>query len=166
MRGANSYGESLFSTIRLNNFVPAIQPLPSISSWLNDTLGTSDEKLSSMCEAHIRGGRPSIAPETLMRAMRLRVLFSMRNERQMVEQINFNLPFRWFVGLSIDDMVWNYSVFSKSRDRLIIQTGRAPRRVGFSTACWVGYLVVYVFSPHYLLRHLQLFHFDTFSVSR
>ena len=73
----------------------------------------------SVITADIRGGRPSIAPEKLMRAMLLQVLFSIRSERQLVEQINYNLLFRWFVGLSIDELVWNHSVFSKNRDRLI-----------------------------------------------
>ena len=78
-----------------------------------------DEKFSAMYEADIRGGRTSIAPEKLMRAMLLQVLFSIRSERQLVEQINYNLLFRWFVDLSIDDAVWNHSIFSKNRDRLI-----------------------------------------------
>ncbi len=78
-----------------------------------------DGPFSAMYEADARGGRPSIAPEKLMRAMLLQVLFSIRSERQLFEQINYNLLFRWFVGLSIDDAVWNHSVFSKNRDRLI-----------------------------------------------
>ena len=119
MRGADSYSESLFSTIRLEDFVPANHPLRPIRIWMNDTLAKMDEKFSAMYEADIRGGRPSIAPEKLMRAMLLQVLFSIRSERQLVEQINYNLLFRWFVGLSIDEAVWNHSVFSKNRDRLI-----------------------------------------------
>jgi transposase len=72
-----------------------------------------------MDEADTKGGRPSIAPDKLMRAMLLQVLFSVRSERQLVEQIQRNLLFRWFVGLAIEEPVWNYSVFSKHRDRLI-----------------------------------------------
>ena len=72
-----------------------------------------------MYEADIKGGRLSIAPEKLMRAMLLQVLYSVRSERQLVEQIQYNLLFRWFVGLAIEDSVWHHSVFSKSRDRLI-----------------------------------------------
>ena len=119
MRGADSYRESLFSTIRLEDFVSPNHPLRAIRIWMNDTLAKMDEKFSAMYEADIRGGRPSIAPEKLMRAMLLQVLFSIRSERQLVEQVNYNLLFRWFVGLSIDDAVWNHSVFSKNRDRLI-----------------------------------------------
>ena len=119
MRGADRYNESLFSTVRLEDFVPADHPLRPIRSWVNDALAKMDERFSAMYEADIRGGRPSIAPEKLMRAMLLQVLYSVRSERQLVEQINYNLLFRWFVGLSIDDAVWNHSVFSKNRDRLI-----------------------------------------------
>ncbi len=68
--------------------------------------------------ADIKGGRPSIAPEKVMRAMLLQVLYSVRSKRQLVEQIEYNLLFRWFVGLAIEDTVWNHSVFSKNRDRL------------------------------------------------
>ena len=72
-----------------------------------------------MYEADIKGGRLSIAPEKLMRAMLLQVLYSVSSERQLVEQIQYDLLFRWFVGLAIEDSVWHHSVFSKSRDRLI-----------------------------------------------
>lgn len=75
MRGADSYNESLFSTIRLEDFVPANHPLRPIRIWMNDTLAKMDERFSAMYEADIRGGRPSIAPEKLMRAMLLQVLY-------------------------------------------------------------------------------------------
>jgi hypothetical protein len=68
MRGADRYSESLCSTVRLEDAVPATHPLRSIRTWVNDTLGEMDEKFSAMYEADIRGGRPSIAPEKLMRA--------------------------------------------------------------------------------------------------
>ena len=119
MRGNDIYNESLFSTVRLEDFVPANHPLRPIRLWMNEALAKMDERFSAMYEADVKGGRPSIAPEKLMRAMLLQVLFSVRSERQLVEQINYNLLFRWFVGLSIDDSVWNHSVFSKNRDRLI-----------------------------------------------
>ena len=85
----------------------------------DEALATMDTKFSAMYEADIKGGRPSIAPEKLMRAMLLQVLYSVRSERQLVEQLSYNLLFRWFVGLAIEDTVWNHSVFSKNRDRLI-----------------------------------------------
>ena len=119
MRGADAYNEALFSTVRLEDFVPASHPLRPIRQWINEALAQMDEKFSAMYEADVKGGRPSIAPEKLMRAMLLQVLFSVRSERQLVEQLSYNLLFRWFVGLAIEDTVWNHSVFSKNRDRLI-----------------------------------------------
>jgi transposase len=119
MRGADSYSESLFTTVKLEDIVSASQQLRPIRSWVNDALAKMDAKFSAMYEAHAKAGRPSIAPEKLMRAMLLQVLYSVRSERQLVEQIQYNLLFRWFVGLAIEDAVWNHSVFGKSRDRLI-----------------------------------------------
>ena len=119
MRGADAYNEALFTTVRLEDFVPAKHPLRPIRTWVNDALAKMDGKFSAMYEADVKGGRPSIAPEKLMRAMLLQVLYSVRSERQLVEQIQYNLLFRWFVGLAIEDTVWNHSVFSKNRDRLI-----------------------------------------------
>jgi len=119
MRGPDSYNESLFTTVKLEDFVPGKHPLRQIRSWVNDALTKMDLKFSAMYEADVKGGRPSIAPEKLMRAMLLQVLYSVRSERQLVEQIQYNLLFRWFVGLAIEDSVWDHSVFSKNRDRLI-----------------------------------------------
>ena len=119
MRGADTFTEALFTMAKLEDFVPADHPLRSIRSWVNDALAKMDRRFAAMYEADIKGGRPSIAPEKLMRAMLLQVLYSVRSERQLVEQIRYNLLFRWFVGLAIDDAVWNHSVFSKNRDRLI-----------------------------------------------
>jgi len=119
MRGSDGYNESLFSTVRLEDFVPANHPLRPIRAWMNEALAKMDERFSAMYEADVKGGRPSIAPEKLVRAMLLQVLYSVRSERQLVEQINYNLLFRWFVGLSIEDAVWNHSVFAKNRDRVI-----------------------------------------------
>ena len=119
MRGADSYNESLFTTVKLEEFVPANHPLRPIRTWVNEALVQMDGKLSALYEADVRGGRPSIAPEKLIRAMLLQVLYSVRSERQLVEQITYNLLFRWFVGLAIDDTVWHHSVFSKNRDRFI-----------------------------------------------
>ena len=117
MRGADSY--SLFTTVRLEDFVPASLPLRPIRAWANEALGTMDERFWAMYEADIKGGRPSIAQEKLMRAMLLQVLYSICSERQLMKQVTYNLLFRWFVGLSSDNPVWNHSVFSKNRDRLI-----------------------------------------------
>lgn len=119
MRGADSFNESLFTMAKLEDFVPPEHPLRPIRKWVNEVLAGMNERFTAMYEADVRGGRPSIAPEKLMRAMLLQVLYSIRSERQLVEQIQYNLLFRWFVGLAIDDKVWNHSVFSKNRDRLI-----------------------------------------------
>jgi len=119
MRGADSYNEALFSTVKLDEFVPASHPLRPIRTWMNDALAKMDARFSAMYESDVKGRRPSIAPEKLMRAMLLQVLYSIRSERQLVEQISYNLLFRWFVGLAIEDTVWNHSVFSKNRDRLM-----------------------------------------------
>ncbi len=86
---------------------------------VNGTLATKDAKFSAMYEADIKCGRPSIVPEKLMRAMLLQVLYSVSSERQPLEQIQYDLLFRWFVGLTIEDSVWNHAVFSENRDRLI-----------------------------------------------
>lgn len=105
MRGTDSYNESLFSTVRLEEFVPQRHPLRPIWTWMTEALSNMDAKFSAMYEADIKGGRLSIAPEKLVRAMLLQVLFSIRSERQLVEQISYNLLFRWVVGLSIEDAV-------------------------------------------------------------
>lgn len=86
-----------------------------ITGLVNEALG----RLNSLFNAiYADTGRESIAPEKLMRALPLQVFYSIRSERQLVEQMRYNLLFRWFVGLSLDDAVWNHSVFSKNRDRL------------------------------------------------
>ena len=72
-----------------------------------------------MYAADIKGGRPSIAPEKLLRAMLLQILYSIRSERMLMEQTQYNLLFRWFIGLSMDDIVWVPTVFTKNRERLI-----------------------------------------------
>src|SRR3977135_3965171 len=117
MRGADTFTENLFTLRKLEDFVPADHPLRAIRKMANAALAKMDRLFAGMYEAEIKGGRPSIAPEKLLRAMLLQVLYSVRSERQLVEQINYNLLFRWFVGLSIEDSVWNHSVFSKNRDR-------------------------------------------------
>ena len=94
MRGADAYNEALFSTVKLEEFVPQSHPLRPIRKWLNEALAEMDAKFSAMYEADVKGGRPSIAPEKLMRAMLLQVLYSVRSERQLVEQISYNLLFR------------------------------------------------------------------------
>ena len=119
MRGPDSFTEGLFTLRRLDDFVPATHPLRRIRLMANETLAKMDVLFAQMYEADIKGGRPSIAPEKLMRAMLLQILFSIRSERQLMEQTQYNMLFRWFIGLSMDDAVWVPTVFTKNRQRLI-----------------------------------------------
>jgi len=115
MRGTDGMQESLFTVAKLDDFVPADHPLRKIQVLVNEALG----RLNGLFNAiYADTGRESIAPEKLMRALLLQVFYSIRSERQLMEQMRYNLLFRWFVGLSLDDAVWNHSVFSKNRDRL------------------------------------------------
>ena len=119
MRGADTFTESLFTMRHLGDFVPANHPLRPIRVMVNAALAKMDALLSGMYEADIKGGRPSIAPEKLLRAMLLQIFYSIRSERQLMEQTQYNLLFRWFIGLAMDDAVWVPTVFSKNRERLI-----------------------------------------------
>jgi transposase len=116
MRGADGMQESLFTVKKLNDFVPAKHPLQPIREIVNLALERSDERFAKM---YAECGRQSIAPEKLMRALVLQVLYGVRSERLLVEQLGYNLLFRWFVGLALEDQVWDHSSFSKNRDRLI-----------------------------------------------
>lgn len=111
--------KSLFTSVRLECHLRPDQLLRPIRQWVNDALVEMGARFSAVYVAEVKGGRPSIAPEKLMRAMMLLVLYSVHRKRQLVEQIHYNLRFRWFVGLAIEDSVWNHSVFSKNCDRLI-----------------------------------------------
>jgi transposase len=106
----------MFSYVSLEQRVPAEHPLRAVRKITDDVL----RSLSAEFDALYAGsGRPSVAPEYVLRALLLQVFFSVRSERQLVEQIDYNLLFRWFVGLGMDDAVWNHAVFSKNRDRLL-----------------------------------------------
>ncbi|MBB5510889.1 transposase [Paraburkholderia sp. JPY681] len=108
--------EALFTTVKLEDFVPADHPLRPIRLLVNQAL-TRLNGLFGIIYAD--SGRASIAPEKLVRALLLQVFYSVRSERMLMEQMQYNLLFRWFVGLAIEDTVWNHSVFSKNRDRLL-----------------------------------------------
>jgi transposase len=116
MRGSDGMQESLFMMAKLDDFVPADHPLRAIQGLVNEALGRLNGLFN---EIYADSGRASIAPEKLMRALLLQVFYSVRSERQLCEQLRYNLLFRWFVGLAIDDAVWDHSVFSKNRDRLM-----------------------------------------------
>ena len=116
MRGTDEASGSLFSYVDLEERVPAGHPLRKIRQIVNDALASLDAEFDGL---YTDFGRPSIAPERLIRASLLQILFSIRSERQLMEQMDYNLLFRWFVGLGIDDPVWVPTVFTKNRDRLL-----------------------------------------------
>ena len=116
MRGSDERSGELFSYVDLEQRVPAKHPLRKIRQLVNDVLVSLDAEFAKLYSAF---GRESIAPERLLRALLLQALFTIRSERQLMEQLDYNLLFRWFVGLGIDDAVWVPTVFSKNRDRLL-----------------------------------------------
>ena len=116
MRGSDERTGSLFSFVDLEERVPRRHPLRKIRQIVNDALAALDGDFSKLYASE---GRPSIAPEKLLRASLLQAFFSVRSERQLMEQVDFNLLFRWFVGLGIDDPVWDATVFTKNRNRLL-----------------------------------------------
>jgi transposase len=116
MRGMDERSGSLFSYVDIEARVPAKHPLRRIRELVNAALATLDRKFETL---YSPDGRPSIAPERLVRASLLQLFYSIRSERQLMERLDFDLLFRWFVGLGIDDEVWDHSVFSKNRDRLL-----------------------------------------------
>jgi transposase len=116
MRGEQSQQESMFSYVPLERRISSDHPLRKIRAFADVGLKRLEPMFRQM---YAKGGRPSIAPERLLRAQLLMVLYSIRSETQLMEQIDFNLLYRWFVGLGMDEAVWETSVFSKNRERLI-----------------------------------------------
>jgi len=116
MRGTDETSGSLFSYVDLEERIPERHPLRKIRQVVNDALASLDAEFEAL---YTDFGRPSIPPERLIRASLLQILFSVRSERQLMEQMDYNLMFRWFVGLGIDDPVWVPTVFTKNRDRLL-----------------------------------------------
>src|SRR5258707_1198063 len=116
MRGEQRGSEGLFSYIRLEERIAADHPLRTIRALVNEVLATLSGRFE---ELYSHTGRPSIPPEHLLKASLLQAFFTVRSERQLMEQINYNILFRWFVGLSMDDAVWDASSFSKNRERLM-----------------------------------------------
>ena len=116
MRGSDGRVGSLFSYVDLEDRIPAAHPLRKVRAIVNAVLAALDAEFSKL---YASDGRPSIAPERLLRAALIQILFSIRSERQLMDQMQYNLLFRWFVGLGIDDAVWVPTVFTKNRDRLL-----------------------------------------------
>lgn len=116
MRGFDEHQDRMFSVVTLEERVPKdhpLRPVRDIVDWALRELHSDFEALYSTT------GRPSIAPERLLRALLIQILYTVRSERMLMEQLDYNLLFRWFVGLTADDPVWNASTFSKNRDRLL-----------------------------------------------
>ena len=116
MRGDERFQDEMFSIVTLEQRVPQDHPLREIRKLTDVVLASLSDEFDALYSV---SGRPSIAPEYVLRALLLRVFYSVRSERQLVEQLDYNLLFRWFVGLGMDDAVWNHAVFSKNRDRLL-----------------------------------------------
>jgi len=116
MRGTDVQQSGLFSYVSLESRVPAEHPLRGIKKLLDEALSGMSRDFERV---YAQEGRPSIPPERLVRASTLQILYSIRSERLLCEQLDYNLLFRWFVGLSIDEPIWDHSTFTKNRDRLI-----------------------------------------------
>src|SRR5580658_2936102 len=116
MRGSHVRSSSLFTLVDVEARVSRDHPLRAIRAMTDAALESLSAEFSQLYSVT---GRPSIAPEMLLRAMLLQAFYSVRSERQLMERLDFDLLFRWFVGLGIDDPVWDHSTFSKNRDRLL-----------------------------------------------
>ena len=116
MRGADEQPGSMFSYVSLEDRVPADHPLRAIRRITDRALERLSPRFGTL---YVTFGRPSIAPEKLLRALLLQALYTIRSERLLMEQLDYNLLFRWFVGLGMDDAVWVPTTFTKNRDRLL-----------------------------------------------
>lgn len=116
MRGVDVHQEGLFSYLSPESRIPKHHPLRAVRVLTDRALGELGDQFEAL---YAQAGRPSIAPEKLLRALLLQIFYSIRSERLLCEQLDYNLLFRWFIGLSMDDAVWDHSTFSKNRDRLL-----------------------------------------------
>jgi transposase len=116
MRGNDEQQGAVFSYVSAEQRIAAEHPLRRIRAMTDAALRELSGEFDALYAA---GGRPSIAPEKLLRALLLQILYSRRSERLLMEEMNYNLLFRWFVGLEMDDEVWDVTVFTKNRERLI-----------------------------------------------
>ena len=116
MRGADEQPGSMFSYVSLEERVPPDHPLRAIRRITDRALDRLSPQFGRL---YIHFGRPSIPPEQLLRALLLQALYTIRSERQLMEQLDYNLLFRWFVGLGMDDPIWAPTTFTKNRDRLL-----------------------------------------------
>lgn len=116
MRGEDEKQDGMFSYVSPEKRVPQDHPLRPVRKLVDQVLKEMSPEFSRL---YSKVGRPSIAPERLLRALLLQIFYSVRSERLLMEQLNYNLLFRWFVGMTMDDPVWNHAVFSKNRERLL-----------------------------------------------
>ena len=116
MRGDDDLQEGMFSYISPEKRVPADHPLRPIRKMVDEILKEMSPKFQRL---YSDVGRPSIAPERLLRSLLLQIFYSVRSERMLIEQLQYNLLFRWFVGMEMDETVWNHAVYSKNRERLL-----------------------------------------------
>jgi transposase len=116
MRGGDVRTEGLFSYLSCEARVPQDHPLRPIRAIVNEALQTLSPEFNRL---YARIGRPSIPPEKLLRALLLQAFYSVRSERQLMEQLDYNLLFRWFTGLAMDAPIWDVTVFTKNRERLL-----------------------------------------------
>lgn len=116
MRGEINPQPEMFSYVDLESRIPSKHPIRKIRRIVDEALSELEAAFEQMYSDR---GRPSIPPEQLLRALLLQIVFTIRSERLLMERIDYDLLFRWFVGLGIDETVWNHSVFSKNRDRLM-----------------------------------------------
>src|SRR5260221_4746738 len=116
MRGDDRQESEMFLYGSLEERVPGKHPLRPVRVMVDAALESMSARFNEM---YAKAGRPSIAPERLLRALLLQALYSIRSERMLVEQLEYNLLFRWFVGLGMSELAWNHAVFSKNRERLL-----------------------------------------------
>ena len=116
MRGDDVQQEAMFSYLSPEARVPQDHPLRPIRQMVNQALAELSGEFQAM---YSHEGRPSIPPEKLLRALLLQVFYTIRSARLLMEQLDYNLLFRWFIGLSMDDRVWDHSVFSKNQERFL-----------------------------------------------
>jgi transposase len=118
MRGDDRQPDSMFSYVSAEQRVPPDHPLRAIRALVDEVLREMSREFEGLYAAV---GRPSIPPERLLRAQLLQIFYSIRSERLLMEQLDYNLLFRWFVGMEMDEPIWNPTVFTKNRDRLLNQ---------------------------------------------
>src|SRR5246127_3626728 len=116
MRGADQQQNHIFSYLSPEERVRKDHPLRPIRAMVDEVLQQLSRRLDAM---YAKVGRPSIPPEQLLRAQLLQMLYSVRSERLLMEEIDYSMLFRWFIGLNLDDEVWDATVFTKNRDRLL-----------------------------------------------